>query len=81
METHPARLRRKYRTTRTRVAHVRHARDERRKGADDGNELGVDDGLAAMLLVKRLGALQVFLFEEARIRPVEDRRPARRPSR
>ena len=54
------------------VAHVRDARDERRESADHGHELGVDDGFAAVLLVERVGALQVLLLEEARIGPVED---------
>ena len=56
------------------VAHVGHARDEGRKGTDHGDELGVDDGLAAVLVVERIGAPQVLLLEEARIGPVEDRR-------
>ena len=55
-----------------RIAHVGDSGDKGREGADNGNELGVDDGLAAVPLVEMLRSLQIFLLEETGIGPVED---------
>ena len=52
----------------------RDAGDEGRESANHGHEFRVDDGLAAVLFVKGVGALQMLLLEEAGIGAVEDGR-------
>ena len=47
------------------VAHLADAGDDGRERAEEGQEAGDDDRLAAVAFVERLGAKQVFLREEA----------------
>ena len=49
------------------IAHASHARHERREGAHDRNEFGVDQRLAAMLLIERLRPPDIFLLEKSRV--------------
>ena len=52
------------------VRHFRSAGHRRAERADDRNEAGEDYGLAAMMLVESVGALEMLALEEARIGPV-----------
>ena len=54
------------------VRHLGHARDERGEGADDGDESGVNDGLAAVLFIEALSSDHVVALEEAGIGTIED---------
>src|SRR5215213_639138 len=57
------------------VRHLRRTGDNRRKGADDGDEARDDDGLAAVLLIKGVRFLQVARLKEQRFRTLEKMRP------
>ena len=46
------------------VFHGPHPGHEGREGADDRDEAGQDNGLAAVLIVKFLGTVEVFFLEE-----------------
>src|SRR5688500_12618149 len=46
------------------ISHVGDRRDHRRKGADDWHESREYDGLATVLLIELVGAVQVLLVEE-----------------
>ena len=52
---------------RKRAAHAGHTGHEGGEGADDGQELGVDDGLAAMFLVEGLSLLEMAPAEDTGI--------------
>ena len=52
---------------------------ERGEGADDRDEAGDDDGLAAVLLEELVGVGQVLRLDQPEALGVEDRRPRKCP--
>ena len=63
------------------IAHQRHASHEWREGANDRHEPGIDDGLTAVSLIEGLGLAQMLLFEQQRVRTIEDVRAGAAPKR
>jgi hypothetical protein len=62
----------------TNVVHLADARNEGGEGPDNRDELRVNDCLAAVPLIKRVGAVEIFTPENLRITPekaVTDSRP------
>ena len=54
------------------VGHAADAGDERREGADDGNEAGEKDGFGAIAFVKAVSAFQIVAAEKAGVFVFED---------
>lgn len=54
------------------IGHAPHPGEYGGKRPDDRHEAGQDNGLAAVLLVELLGALEVMFMEEQRFLPLED---------
>src|SRR5260370_39770279 len=56
------------------VRHPSDTGDKRREGADDGDESGVNDGLAAVFFIELLRPGHIFPLEKAGIGTIEDSR-------